>query len=409
MTTPLTSPAIDPTSRAVTTMTIQWKSAAICWVASVLAQTEDRATSAPTDRSMPPPMITKVIPTLTTPMTEASRRIVSTLSTSANRSPAVTTPTMHSTTSAITRPRLRPSGPASSPPPPPRVDRGAEAPAVAPAGVVVVVSLTLHLRARLRSPSAPRSSLAAMLRQPSSRCVPFSGGAVRRAVHHEVEHPVLVEFAGRRTGHDGAVGHHEHLVGQAQHLRDLAGDHHHGHAAVGQRPDQRVDLRAGADVDAPGRFVQQQYPAVAQQPAGQHDLLLVAAGQRAHLTVDVDRPQVQRLGLVPGRLLLRPAGQETAAGEAPQGGQRDVAVDRLAEQQPLALAFLRRQAHPGSDGRAHVPVAQRAAAYPDRAGSGLPGTVDGLQDLRPAGADQAGEAQDLARAHGERDLLEAAG
>ena len=62
------------------------------WVASVVAQTEASATIAPTDRSMPPPMITKVMPTVTTPMTEASRRMVRTLSTLAKRSPAVATP-----------------------------------------------------------------------------------------------------------------------------------------------------------------------------------------------------------------------------------------------------------------------------------------------------------------------------
>src|SRR3954449_4164732 len=87
MTTPLTSPAPAPTSRAVTTMTIQCTFCANCWVARVVAQTEARATIAPTDRSMPPPMITKVMPTLTTPMTAASRRIVSRLSKSANRWP----------------------------------------------------------------------------------------------------------------------------------------------------------------------------------------------------------------------------------------------------------------------------------------------------------------------------------
>src|SRR3954452_20324240 len=262
---PLTSPVPAPTTRAVTTMTIQWKFSAICWVASVVAQTEESATMAPTDRSMPPPMITKVIPTLTTPMTAASRRMVSTLSTSANRSPAVTTPAMHSSASAMISPRLRPSGPASRPPPPPPPARGAEAPAVAPAGVVVVVSLTLHHRGRLRPPSAPRSFLAAMLRRSSSRCVSLSGGAVRRTLHHEVEHPVLVELVGPRGGHDGAVGHHQHPVGQPQDLGDLAGDDDHGHAAVGQRPDERVDLRPGAHVHPAGRFVQQQDLAVAQQ------------------------------------------------------------------------------------------------------------------------------------------------
>ena len=40
-------------------------------VATVVHQTPASATSAPTDRSMPPPMITKVMPTVITPMAEA--------------------------------------------------------------------------------------------------------------------------------------------------------------------------------------------------------------------------------------------------------------------------------------------------------------------------------------------------
>jgi hypothetical protein len=65
---------------------------------------------APTDRSMPPPVMTKVMPMLTTPMTDARRRIVSMLSMLAKRSPAVATPTMISSTRAMTKPRLRPAG-----------------------------------------------------------------------------------------------------------------------------------------------------------------------------------------------------------------------------------------------------------------------------------------------------------
>ena len=59
----------------------------------MVAHTDDSATIAPTDRSMPPPVITNVMPTETTPITAASRRIVSALSMLANCSPAVATPT----------------------------------------------------------------------------------------------------------------------------------------------------------------------------------------------------------------------------------------------------------------------------------------------------------------------------
>ena len=158
---PLTRPAPAPTTIAVTTMTIQWKSSASAWVASVVAQTEDSARIAPTDRSMPPPMITNVMPTLTTPMTADSRRIVRTLSTSAKRSPAVTTPTTDRITSAMTRPRLRPTGPERNPPPEPLDDAR---PAAGVASRVVTVALSLMprpLRAALQS-----------LRHPGAVCLP---------------------------------------------------------------------------------------------------------------------------------------------------------------------------------------------------------------------------------------------
>ena len=79
-----------------------------------------------------------------------------------------------------------------------------------------------------------------------------------------------------------ALADDEDPVGEAEHLLDLAGDDHDGDAAVGEGADELVDLAAGADVDAAGGLVEQQHPAVAQQPAGEHDLLLVAAGQGAH-------------------------------------------------------------------------------------------------------------------------------
>ena len=61
-------------------------------------------------------MITKVIPIDTTPITEASRRMVRPLSMLANCSPAVAMPTMQRMISATTRPRLRPTDEPSSTP-----------------------------------------------------------------------------------------------------------------------------------------------------------------------------------------------------------------------------------------------------------------------------------------------------
>ena len=64
----------------------------------VVAQTDASPTTAPTERSIPPAVITKVMPMETTPITDASRRMVNRLSVLANRSPAVMMPTTHSRT-----------------------------------------------------------------------------------------------------------------------------------------------------------------------------------------------------------------------------------------------------------------------------------------------------------------------
>ena len=91
-----------------------------------------------------------------------------------------------------------------------------------------------------------------------------------------------------------SVAHHQDPVGQAEHLRHLTGDQQYPHTARRQVVDHLVQLGAGADVDAAGGLVQQQQLrlalAVADQPPADDDLLLVAAGQRAHRTDHVTGP-----------------------------------------------------------------------------------------------------------------------
>jgi hypothetical protein len=71
----LTSPAPVPTRIAQ----IAIVTGPYDWVASVVAHTEASAMIAPTDRSMPPPMITNVMPTVMTPMVDASARMLTRL------------------------------------------------------------------------------------------------------------------------------------------------------------------------------------------------------------------------------------------------------------------------------------------------------------------------------------------
>ena len=64
-------------------------------------------------------------------------------------------------------------------------------------------------------------------------------------------------------------------------------------ARVGIGADQAIEFVLGADVDAAGGIEQQQDPAFGEQPFGDRDLLLVAAGEGAdarpqRAAIDVD-------------------------------------------------------------------------------------------------------------------------
>jgi hypothetical protein len=76
-------------------------------VATVVAQTEARATIAPTERSMPPEVMTKVIPTVTTPITEPWVRTSWRLRVSRNSSGLVMPPIRTSAARTPSRERVR--------------------------------------------------------------------------------------------------------------------------------------------------------------------------------------------------------------------------------------------------------------------------------------------------------------
>ena len=274
----MTSPQPTATAMATPTITSQCVSSAIVWVASVVHQTEASATIAPTDRSMPPPMITKVIPMLTTPITDAARRMVRLLSMLANCSPAVTTPTTQISSSATTRPGVA-------------ADAGAQ-------HGEERVALLLRLERGLFDAGTVLAHAGTFPSMTRSRTVASSSSG------------------GGGLVDDLALADDEDPVGETEHLLDLAGDDHDGDAAVGQRTDQLVDLGAGADVDAAGGLVEQQHPAVAQQPPGQHDLLLVAAGQGAHRAGDAVGTYVEAGGQLGRPASLLAAVEEAAAGRS---------------------------------------------------------------------------------------------
>src|SRR5438105_5063318 len=125
---------------------------------------------------------------------------------------------------------------------------------------------------------------------------------------------------------DASLVDHKRAVAEAFELLEVdAGDDDRG-ARVRGPPNLRVDLGARPDVDALRRLLEQDRPGTALQPAGQHDLLLVAARRRAHRlrAARADRESLHRLACVTP---LTRAIHETAP-VAPRLDDREVLADR---------------------------------------------------------------------------------
>ena len=145
---------------------------------------------------------------------------------------------------------------------------------------------------------------------------------------------------------DAAVEDRDDDVCEVEHLVELGGREDHGRAAAGRLANEVVDVGAPADVDAARRLVEgEQRGALELERAAEQHLLLVAAaeagGRRAE-PVDGDTRHGRELP----RRTLDPAPQQNAEPAQPaEPRDRQVALDRLAEEEPLALPVVRDVEH----------------------------------------------------------------
>jgi hypothetical protein len=100
-------------------------------------------------------------------------------------------------------------------------------------------------------------------------------------------------FAGD-LGHELALAHDENPAADPHQLLQFGGDDEDAEPGSCEVGDDAVKLGLRLDVHAPGGLVQQQHAAMAEQPAGQHDLLLVAARELANDAVRVIWNRLQR-------------------------------------------------------------------------------------------------------------------
>src|SRR5699024_61652 len=222
---------------------------------------------------------------------------------STNRSPAVRSPTPHRSNRATTSPRFRRS-------PVPLLSR-VHRPCFPPGGWL---------------PGASRPADMAWV--PTLPCSGTAGccSLMYRSFHDEVEHAMLVQLVGGPLVPDGTLGDHQNVVSQPQAFFDLTGDHHDGGSLVDEPADQVVALCSGSSAATTAGLAQQDQVTAVHGPPGQHGCLLVSPAAAANRAIRATRCEVQGCSLFACCLALGVLVEETAARDAPEGGQGDVAV-----------------------------------------------------------------------------------
>lgn len=205
----------------------------------------------------------------------------------------------------------------------------------------------------------------------------------------------LGHLVARQFARDRAAAQDDDAVGALDEFLDVGGDEQDGEALAGEVVDEALDLGLGADVDAAGGFVEQQDLGLQAEPAGQQDLLLVAAGELADLLFGARRLDPQPLHEDLDDAVLLGAGDDTGAGEARHRGQHDVLAHREAGDDAFGLAVLGQQADAGPDGTGGGEPAQGASADPDLTGVQAQRTGQGLRGLAAAGAEEPTETEHL--------------
>ena len=117
-------------------------------------------------------------------------------------------------------------------------------------------------------------------------------------------------------------------------------NHDNGLALLYQLAEQQVNIALGADIDAAGRLIEDDDIRVVQQPLGDNDLLLVAAGQVARNLVAGRSFDVQLFDVLHGSGACLVLVVKAVAEQLFDGYHGDIVVYRAAEVQTSDFSVL---------------------------------------------------------------------
>src|SRR3984957_2579506 len=195
---------------------------------------------------------------------------------------------------------------------------------------------------------------------------------------------------------DASLAHRHNAIRHRQNFRQLRRNDDDRDAGLRHVDEEIVDLHLGADVDAARRFVDNQDFWPERQPARQHDLLLIAARELARRLFRARHADRQELAELVDQYVLLALVDEPAAADLVLRGDGHVGANGEAEEQSLLLAILGNEADAVGHRIAWACEAHVFAIDADRPMIERIGPEDGAGGLRAAGADETGEAEDLA-------------
>ena len=222
---------------------------------------------------------------------------------------------------------------------------------------------------------------------------------------HEAQEGGFAEVGAGEFAGEAALAHHEDAAAEADEFGEFGGDDEDGFAFEGEFVEELVNFGLGADVDAAGGFVDDENVALAGDPFGEGDFLLVAAAEGGDGSFERRGFDAEALGEAGGEVAFGVAADPAEAGELGERGEGGVLAAVHREDEALAFAVFGDEAEFGGERGAEGTERGGAAVERELAGGGGVEAEDGLRDFAAAGADEAGEADDFAGADGEVDIF----
>ena len=212
------------------------------------------------------------------------------------------------------------------------------------------------------------------------------------------------EFAG-----GAAIAEDEDARAVAHDFVEFGRDEEDGEAVGAELGDELFDLGFGANVDAAGGFVEDDDGGLGGEPAGEEDLLLVAAGEIANGDLGIRGFDAEGADVVVAEFIL--FGAREGAGGAAFGleGEDEVFANGEVREDALVFSVFGGEGEAVADGVAGGGDARGCIRNLDLAGGMAVDAEEEAGEFGAAGAEKAGEAEDFAAVEREVDGVKGGG